>query len=243
MKARLAAVSAVFGLVLMAPWSSASGSSAVAVMRVTPYQGHSGDLVDLSGSGFLPRVQMYVMMACPNAADPFMYAHRNFVGPLLGPITDANGEFAGFLFRAPKLAGIPNAGCTVYEVDPQHNQPFGAPGAIPGVYTIVRPGVKLARCQRTLCVTKVVAAPRRIRAGLKEHIMVKGWPGARVDTVFTYPSKQPEHHVAHLDWTGTYSLTETVPSALPNQMSVRVTVHASLGKMTDTRQGSFIVTR
>jgi hypothetical protein len=177
-------------------------------------------------------------MPCPNYKDPNWYSRGNFVW-IPGPTTDSQGNFAGFLYRAPHLTGMASSKCQVYMAVIEDRKDFAAVGS----YKIVARDQTLRRCERSLCVQSVIAAPKRVRAGLKEHIDVSGWPGARIDVVLSYPNKSDEHHIQHLDWQGRYSLTETVPAATADQTSVRITVRASLGQMRDTRLSGFTVTR
>lgn len=244
MKGRLAlaALAGALGSVLAPPANRVIGGTAVTVIKAVPYEGHSGGLIDLSGSGFKPHRQLLIFMACPSWIDPTVYQYHNFVH-IYGPTTDAQGEFAGFLFHAPVVSHVaPTIGCQIYVSVPADNQLF-AVGVVPATYYIKPAKYKLLPCERAMCVKKVAAAPTRVRAGLTERIRVEGWPGARVDLVLSYANNREVHHTQHLDWRGSYTFTETVPQTSPGDTAVKITVRARLGRMQDTKYGAFTVTR
>ena len=220
----------------LAPSPTRAANGTAETIQMVPQRGYSGGLIDLSGTGFKPYTQLILFMACPNYLDPSVYQDKNYVHRF-GPTTDADGNFAGFLFRAPTLRHrSPPIGCQLYVIIPDEGPGFAAPTAL---YGILPRSVRLKTCQISMC-TKVLATPKRVRAGLRERIKVHAWPGARVDVTLSYP-KRDVHHVNHLDWQGNYALSVTVPGTVPDRTSVKVTVHAQLGKMQSTQRGNFLV--
>lgn len=223
------------------PARGEAANAAVAVVRATPFQGHEGDPIDLSGSGLPPHRQINFLMACPSWHGDNVYDYKNFT-LREGPITDGKGEFAGYLLSAIHLHHVsPPMGCQIYASVPAENVPF-FPGITPATYEIRESSARLSRCSRALCLNKVTAAPQRVRAGYQERIWVKGWPGATVDVTLSYPTHDV-HHRHPLDWNGEYEFVDTVPEQLSDQTRVKITVRAWLGRMEDTANTGFTVTR
>ena len=234
----LAALAALLAGTLAGGRGRAAG--VVSVLRATPSQGHSGSLIDLSGYGLPPHTRLFIMMACPNWADPSVVRYQNLeiLPPSQGPKTDADGQFSGFLMRAIRLHHFPSSGCEFYAAY-DHVQ-YGPD--IPATYTIVPSDRQLPRCSRSMCV-KVRAAPRRVRTGLTEHISVRGWPGARVNINLGYPGNAHVARVTHLDWKGRATFNVPIHGNVSSQTSVRVTARAQLGPQQGTDSTNFTIFR
>src|SRR5947209_20354302 len=109
---RLCACLRVSGLVMSVcdapkPSSAQAQRSLIAV----PAEGHTGDTLYLSGSGYKPNTQLVITLACP---DWFYSPHGN-VEAISGPVTDAHGRFVRFdKLRAMALNGERSSPCHIY---------------------------------------------------------------------------------------------------------------------------------
>lgn len=240
------AARAVVALILVgtgiSPAPAGAWNGTPETIKIIPRSGYSGGLIDLSGTGFKPYTRLILFMACPNYLDPTVYDDKNYIHQF-GPTADANGDFAGFLFHAPTLhRRLPPIGCQLYTIVPDDGPGFAPPTAI---YTVLPRSLHLEKrypCRITMC-SSVTVAPKRVRAGLRERITVTAWPGARADTVISYPRGTESHYVKHLDWQGNLSLSVPVPAGMPERASAKVTVRTTLGKMQDTKYGNFTITK
>lgn len=231
---------AVVPVCLLASGSaSARGTSAITQLRVTPSEGHAGSLIDLSGSGFPPYTHMNILMACPSWQAENAVRFGNVV-IMQGPTTNSRGQFAGFLFRAIHLHGIPQSTCQIQAS--VGDNPFSVD--IPAVYLIRAGGqpLRLGRCQRNVCVQRLQAQPHQVRSGYDETVSLHTWPGAFVTTTYTYADHRQYVDYHHADWTGTATWTRRiVPPAATG--AVQVKALAALGTMFGTGTSRFTIVR
>lgn len=217
-----------------------TATAALSQLRVTPPEGHTGDLIDLSGSGFPAYTHLNILMACPNWQAPNAVRLNN-VAIIAGPETDWRGQFGGFLMRAIRLHEIPQSTCQI--VASVGDNPFGVD--IPAVYLIRQKGqaLQLRGCKKRLCVAKLRVEPEQVRSGYDEKISVQTWPGATVTTYYSYPGNQTRVDRHRADWTGSARWTKPVTSRVPGPGVVQVRSTAALGSMTSTRTAKFTIVR
>lgn len=233
-----AAAAAVLPVCLLATGSATAGNEiSLTQLRVTPSEGHAGDLVDLSGSGFPPNARMSILMACPTWQAQNAVRLGNVV-IMDGPTSNARGQFSGFLFRAIRLHGIPASTCQI-EASVGDN-PFEVD--IPAVYLVAAPGqtLKLSPCQRHLCVQHLQVQPHQVRSGYDETISLRTWPGATVTTTFTYPDNRHSVDYHRADWTGVVRWTKRIAGAAAAG-AVQVRTTAALGSMSGARTSKFTI--
>lgn len=210
---------------------SAHGTSSLSQLRVTPSEGHAGDAIDLSGSGFPPYTHLNILMACPNWQAENAVRLGNVV-IIQGPATNDRGQFSGFVFRAIRLHGLSQSTCQIQAS--VGDNAFGVD--VPAVYLIAQRGqpLKLGRCQRQLTVCGLQVEPQQVRPGydrrVTEKISLRTWPGALVSTTYTYPNKSQTIDYHHADWTGIAHWTKRI-SAPAAAGTVQVRVSATLGSI------------
>ena len=90
----------------------ARAAGGISQLRVTPSEGHVGNLIDLSGAGFPANSHLNILMACPTWQALNAVKLGNVV-ILSGPVTDSRGQFSGFLFRAIHLHELPQSTCQI----------------------------------------------------------------------------------------------------------------------------------
>lgn len=205
--------------------ASARGGISLTQLRVTPSEGHAGDTIDLSGSGFPAFTHLNLLMACPN----WQAENAEILGNVVilpGPTTDIHGQFSGVLIHAIHLHGLSQSTCQIQASF--GDNPFAVD--IPAVYLIVQHGqpLRLGRCQRQLAVCGLQVQPRQVRSGYDEKISLRTWPGALVSTTYTYPNKNQTTDYHHADWTGAVHWTKRISAAVG---SAQVKVSAALGPM------------
>src|SRR5205085_2430710 len=90
---------AVFVALFAAARPRAMAGNLYPVVRAVPFEGHAGDPIDLSGSGYPPHKALAAIMACPNPFSPNIVPYQN-IKYFPGITTDHRGDFAGFVFKA-----------------------------------------------------------------------------------------------------------------------------------------------
>jgi hypothetical protein len=241
MRRILVAGASVAAMLLPVPQGArGASSSGLSVLMVTPHEGHSGSLVDLSGYGLPAHRRLGVIMACPSFTDADAYDYQN-IESIPGPMTDGRGQFAGFLFHAVKLHHVPQSGCQIYLSDPNDMVPL-ANDIIP-TYYILAPGKRpAAACDRALCVS-VQAHPVRVRTGLRERIAVKTWPGATVSVRVSYPWGKQTAVKRRADPWGNVSLSQQIQRQVTSDTPVKVTASVKLGPQHGASSVRFTITR
>lgn len=231
-------VGVIVPVCLFASGSAAAGSvNSLTQLKVTPNEGHAGDLIDLSGSGFPPFTHLNIVMGCPSYLAQNAVQLKN-VTILPGPISNIHGEFSGFLIRAIRLHGMPFSPCQIQAS--VGDNPFGVD--IPAVYFIQQSGkpLKLTQCQRHLCVQHLQVRPHQVRSGYDEKISLRTWPGATVATTYTYPDNRQTIDYHRADWTGTARWTKRIVGQTATG-AVEVKATASLGPMSGAKTAKFTI--
>jgi len=214
------------------------------ILLATPSLGHRGDLFRLSGAHLPPLTRLSIMMACPNwfFAARERYGNTWFSGNQ-GPRTDAAGQFIGYPVRALALQHLSHAGCHIYaEFD---NNPFGPD--VPASYDIVSRKAHLGYWD-THVRAEIRSWPAHVRPGLREHIAVHYWPGARVVLSVSFPGTHlVSHQTLTLDWSGSVVTHVDVPAHLPQALNMRALVHVEAhyapNRASGTASSQFRVTR
>lgn len=213
------------------------------ILLVRPYEGHSGDTVYLSGSGFLPNTQLIIWMACPKWDDPHAIPEGNLLG-VTGPTTNSHGDFAGWPLRGFHLHVLQESPCAIYANYSKEQNSAGQTYFvcdICGSYYIIRPGVRL-RYDAKHITAVVTPSPKRVKSGLAENISIsRGWGGAIARVVVSVPHGASLVRKVRLDWKGQQSITIRVDAG-PNQAAqVKVNVSFRLGQTTGRSTTNFIV--
>ncbi len=223
---------------LLASGSASAGrGSSLSQLHVTPAEGHAGNLIDLSGSGFPALTHLNILMACPSYQAENAVRLGNVV-IMAGPTSNARGQFSGFLFRAIHLHGIPFSTCLIQAS--VGDNPFGVD--VPAVYFIQQFGkaLKLTHCQQRLCVQQLRVQPHQVRSGYDETIRVRTWPGATVTTTYTYPDNRQTVDYHRAGWTGAIRWTKRIAAPTATG-AVEVRATAALGPMTGVKTAKFTI--
>ena len=203
----------------------ARAQAPVPVLIAEPTEGHTGDTVFLSGSGFPPGAQPSIALACPDWSNN---PHGN-ISLIAGPVADARGRFVAFAaLRAMTLVGVQSSPCHIYAS--YGINPLG-PYAL---YTIKAPEEQLDQCARVICV-KADA----VLSGSKVKITVTGWPGARTVIKITYPSGKVQKLKMQLSWKGQGLLRATVEERVTSGSPAHYQVQASLNHISGIAKGHF----
>src|SRR5579875_3818961 len=109
MNSRMLVAATLVSVTMLIPRTTAGAQSPRPVANVTPSEGHGGDAVYISGSGFSPFTRLTVGMACPDA-----FSAHPAVAWVSGPLTDRHGRFAGFRFPTLALDGKTTMTCHMY---------------------------------------------------------------------------------------------------------------------------------
>jgi len=190
---------------------------------VTPSQGHAGDAIFLSGSGFAPGRSAFIFLRCGSQR------------PTRADIVRANslGRFAGFQFHLPRVT----AGRCRFSA---------ASSAVPDIrtreslYTVVAPRRALARCAMQICLG-IQAFLVRLKNGARGNIVISGWPGAVVHVTVARTEVGAKYRVLHLNWRGVGSMSTSIAPGLIKGLKARVFVHARLGRISGKGQARFHV--
>jgi hypothetical protein len=225
--------------VLIAPTSVGRAAPPInGVLFAVPFEGHSGDLIYLSGGYLPPYTEYYVYMACPNWKDAYKDNNYEFVVKRdsegkLRPVpvwTDGNGAFVAFAMHAVVLNGVNTSDCLIYVSNTIN--PYGP--ELPAPYTILPPTQPPGVCSRTMC-PHFTVAPKRVRAGNSESISVSGgYPGANGTVTVTFKGvATPTGRLAvtgklHLDWRGSGRVRIKVPLEAAHLPCSQVTIQADL---------------
>ncbi|MGH2442252.1 MAG: hypothetical protein ACRDFX_03690 [Chloroflexota bacterium] len=208
-----------------------------AVLLASPFEGHSGNVVHLSGSGFTPSTRLYLSWVCPRWDIPSAAQLHNF-GQAVGPVTDASGNFAGFPLHDVSLHGLSRSPCQFYA---NYVNGLVAP-LIPALYTIVPHGERLSSYA-----TRIIGSAAVVQRANRSHrqdivrIRTRGhtWGGAMAAVTIRFQNATIRRKVP-LDWEGQAAFPITVPSGSSQAGKARVHVHFHLGSFGGTTNAFFI---
>jgi len=225
-------------VVLLPGVSPAAADQGVSYLVASPSQGHSGDTFYLSGVNLEPNQQLYILMTCPLWSDPSVAKYHNEVllaQPPNGPMTDAQGDFAGFKVKALQLSHLTHSGCYLYETAGGYS---GYGPEIPGQYAIL-PG-KLNRCATSICNTVLSSLPVSARAGSYERVSIHqgAWPGAKVDVTVSYHGLPLQHIRGSLDVRGNLTIRIRIPEQAGSRSLAHVWATLWLGRFRGTTKAS-----
>lgn len=224
MRAWIACAVAVSLLVTMVLTSSEVTAAVPLRLIVTPSQGHAGDAIFLSGSGFVPSRTAFIFLRC-GSQQPRQVATAR---------ANPDGRFAGFQLRLSRGVRAGRCGFSA------------ASSSAPGVrtresrYTVVSPGRPLARCATQICLG-IQAFLVRLRNGARGNIVISGWPGAMVHVTVARTESGAKYRVFRLNWRGVGSMTTSIAPGLIKGLQARVFVHARLGSVAGKGQARFHV--
>jgi len=191
---------------------------------VTPSQGHAGDAIFLSGSGFAPSRSVFVFVSC-GSHQPSRIATFT---------ANSQGRFAGV--RMHLARGAKAGRCRL----------SAASSVAPAIrtreslYTVVSPGRPLARCAAQMCLG-IQAFLVRLRNGARGTIVISGWPGAIVHVTVARTEVGAKYRILRLNWRGVGSMTTPIAPGLIKGLKARVFVHARLGQVVGKGQSRFHV--
>lgn len=222
------------------------------VLQAYPYEGHNGDTIYVSGTGFRPRTRLQFLITCPKWDDPTMAGLFNY-GLFIG-MSDAKGGFLAVplqrfvLHGPPALTGSP---CVIYVnyigLPPSVTDtlPKGPDfvADINAVYTIVPSDQRLGANARSIH-TVVTPRPKKVKAGLVERIHIaKGWGGAVARVTVTYPHVRPVVRTVRLDWKGEADVRVGITGAGLQPGLAKIQVRCRLGSARGMSFASFVVVR
>jgi hypothetical protein len=232
-------------LALLIPWLSSAPVPTLAadnsVLSASPYMGHSGDVIWLSGSGLLPERQYELVMACPIWFDHNVYSWGNLMSVTNGPVTDENGRFTRFRMRALILHHLPSSSCFIYSALPEEN---GLGPNQPAQYYIAAQGTKLPACVTHICGT-VNLSTKAARAGhlAALDIVSSHWGGAFATVTISFKGTKPLRIKTSLDWAGRRHVTVHVPPQVSHISTANVSVAFHLGQTRGRTTTQFTVVR
>jgi hypothetical protein len=210
------------------PQASADGVSA---LFASPSEGHAGDVIWLSGTGLKPFQQYYIFMGCPNWHDPTVFVNDNY-RHMIGPVTDANGEFVRFPMRAFQLSHANGFGCYIYSAT---NTDTGFGPDIPAQYTIVPHGIRLHACAVQIC-GSVSMSSKSARSGRYETFTIATWhwAGVSVDMTVSFNLKGVPtiRWSGYTDWHGIKSVRIRIPATSARAVTASVSASFHLGHTT-----------
>lgn len=236
----LVALPALVASVLVHP-QSISRADVSSILIASPFEGHSGDTIYLSGAGLDPKQHLYVMMACPNWHDPSVFRYGNIKFEPSGPTTDGRGEFTAFPFQVLTLRGIPSLGCQIYV---QYGQnPYGPD--FPAQFTILGARAHAHRCALQICV-HIKTSPVRVRSGFTEYINIAHdktgpWPGAQADVMIVYPDGKTQRSQVILNIKGDAVARLRIDAHYAQTVPANVVVRVHMGGMAGRWTGRFTV--
>jgi hypothetical protein len=221
-----------------APASSQGDGTLVA----SPSVGHSGDTIDVSGTGLPSHKHLFIMMACPDWLNHTAFQYGNIKIQQDGPTTDGHGQFTRFPFRVLTLQHFPQLACQIYTSDGLTS--YGP--TYPATFYILPRGQAPRSCDTRICL-RVKATPARVRSGLAEHIRLQSyphpWPGAKAVVTVSYPGAKPSSHTVTLNMRGFGQLVLPVTTQSAQTVGARVRVRTQLGTHAGSGTGQFTIVR
>ncbi|MGI8824483.1 MAG: hypothetical protein ACR2JC_02345 [Chloroflexota bacterium] len=222
--------------------TAAAGGTVTSVLIAHPSEGHIGDPIWLSGSGFPPKTVELFAMVCPRW-DP---GGPPPLGTVFKPgaVTDEHGRFKGWELDASPISQVTHPMvCTLYAS--VGRQPFGP--AVKPIYTFLPSDRPLDRCETQMCHVSVIASPRRLRSGVQETIDIRnGWPGAIADISVVCRNGSGASARQGLDWEGKATAKISVHckmTRVERVASARVRVHLSFAHVDGDASARFTIVR
>lgn len=188
------------------------------VFLAVPSEGHGGNVVDLSGSGFVPGYHVYVGIACEKGGGPWVR----------GPVVPKNGTFRGVIYPVPSWISAPSTCrfCALQDID-WHRDGDGVGPVPPSVaYALVAKDAPVPWCVTHICMT---VAYRRI--GSQDLLLVTGWPGAKGSATVSIGKQYRRQFSFKFTWQGTAVLTLTHAARFRGKTAA-VAMSATLGGVT-----------
>lgn len=216
--------------------------SGVSYLQASPYEGHVGDTIRVSGANLTPFTQYSLFMTCPAYTDPTVYQWGNVVYIAHGPITDAHGNFVRFQMTAITLHRLSSSPCYIYaEIAGQGG---GNPN-IPASYFAYPPGAKLSKCATQIC-GQVTISPSPPRSGHIETLQLttEHFAGAFADITITFSNGKPMRITRVMDPEGKRYVRVRIPAGVPRITKEQVTVRFHVGRFTGTTKTTqFVIVR
>lgn len=191
---------------------------------VTPTQGHVGDRIFLSGSGFTSRGSVSVYLKCGVQPPERVTTVR----------ANGLGRFAGSRVRF----ALHKQGAVCRFLAASQNTPTVR--AKTGVYTFVPARRPLAKCAVHMCL-HVQAFLVRLKNNAKGNIVISGWPGATADVTVARTQAGAKFRELRLNWRGIGSVSTPIAPGLLKGLQARVFVRAHLGSVSGQSVSSFHV--
>ncbi len=191
---------------------------------VTPSQGHAGDAIFLSGSGFVPGRPAPILLRCGS-----QQTRR-----LRTVTANSHGRFAGMQVRLSRGTKAGRCGLSAA------SSKAPAIRTRESLYTVVSPRRPLTRCAAQICLG-IQAFLVRLRNGARGNIVISGWPGATVRVTVARTEVGAKYRVFRLNWRGVGAMTTSIAPGLIKGLRARVFVHARLGRVAGTGHARFHV--
>jgi hypothetical protein len=192
------------------------GAAAATPLRliVTPTQGHAGDPVYLSGSGFVPGLPISIFLKCGSQPRTHVSTAR----------ANRLGRFAASQIRLSRGTSSGRCGFSAAsQARPTMRTRESAYALVP----LQRP---LARCAIHMCL-HIQAFLVRLRSGAKGNVVISGWPGATVHVTIARTEHGAKYRVLRLNWRGVGGLRTSIAPGLIKGLQARVFVSAQLGRV------------
>jgi hypothetical protein len=202
------------------------GAAAATPMRliVTPAEGHAGDPVYLSGSGFGAGLPVSIFLKCGSQPKTHVSTAR----------ANKLGRFAASQIRLSR--GTPAGRCEFSAA----SQARPAMRTRESAYALVPLQRALARCAVQMCL-HIQAFLVRLRNGAKGNVVISGWPGATVHVTIARTEHGAKYRVLRLNWRGVGGLRTSIAPGLIKGLQARVFVSAQLGRVTGQAVSRFHV--
>jgi hypothetical protein len=194
-----------------------------------PAEGHSGNLIYLSGGGFAANHRLSLEARCAGSHGPTY---------LPGPVTSANGTFVGFRTAAPTWSGSRASRCKIYVSGTLRGGKLRY--EIPAKYTLIPAGQPLSRCATRMCV-KVTAVLSLTQREAQGNVVINAWPGAVASAAVVYPGGNAKYRGVKIGWQGSGAVRVRIAKRIKAAMKARVYATAVLGSMSGTASAEFIV--
>ncbi len=225
---RLAFITLIALAGIFVPTSRTAALAARAKVVVMPREGHAGDTLYLSGSGFPPNRALTATFQCRG-----IYGYRPSDRGLR---TDVDGQFLAY--SGLRLRGVKPGDCLI-RVSAGRASASSATAAS-ATYTILPSTRPLSRCDTHICL-QVKAILVRLSSGVQGNIAIEGWPGAWADVTVTSPHGGAQHRRVRLHWQGSATVQLLVAPGLNQGLKARVYVRARLGAVSGSGSQRFIL--
>lgn len=229
-----------------APYVRAQGNPpepcSTCVLVLAPIEGHSGDTVYLSGSGWPPYKRLYLSMACPDWTKRDAFQYQNYKFQPEGPPTNGQGRFRAFPFQILTLHHFRSLSCSIYATPGgSSDNPFSPKS--PPTYFILS-SEQPARTQWRTPWVHMKAFPRQVRSGLFETVTVNSWPGSTADITVSYPGAPSLHQRIPMDLNGNGRTQFRVTLHSGASVTGTIQVRVSIGnKRSKPGKGGFTIVR